>query len=82
MGQEVRVAGCLGVLRDHGGLVFADIRDVSGVVQVVLPQGDTDHTTSTHQPPPPERQSKRPSENRVHRASRCDGLIHEYRNAA
>ena len=40
VGEAVRVAGWLGVVRDHGGLVFADIRDRSGVVQVVLPQGD------------------------------------------
>ncbi|MGI8937010.1 MAG: aspartate--tRNA ligase [Iamia sp.] len=36
----VRVAGWLGVVRDHGGLVFADVRDQSGVVQVVLPEKD------------------------------------------
>ncbi|HXH57387.1 aspartate--tRNA ligase [Iamia sp.] len=38
--STVRVAGWLSVLRDHGGLVFADVRDQSGIVQVVLPQDD------------------------------------------
>ncbi len=35
IGQEVRVAGFVENIRDHGGVIFVDIRDMSGVVQVV-----------------------------------------------
>ena len=35
-GSEVRVAGWAGRVRDQGGVVFVDMRDVSGIVQVVF----------------------------------------------
>ena len=35
-GREVRLAGWVGRRRDHGGVIFIDLRDASGVVQVVL----------------------------------------------
>ncbi len=35
-GQEVTVAGSVAVRRDHGKLIFIDLRDVSGTVQTVI----------------------------------------------
>jgi len=35
IGSEVRVAGFVENIRDHGGVIFVDIRDMSAVIQVV-----------------------------------------------
>lgn len=40
VGQSVTVMGWVHRRRDHGGLIFIDLRDVSGVVQVVLDPSD------------------------------------------
>jgi len=47
LGKEVKLAGWIDVRRDHGKLVFLDLRDMSGKVQmVVLPNHAEAHTVA------------------------------------
>ena len=39
IGKELRIAGWVENIRDHGGVSFLDIRDMYAVVQVVLRDG-------------------------------------------
>ena len=35
IGKEIKIAGWIANIRDHGGVIFVDVRDESGVVQLV-----------------------------------------------
>ena len=45
VGQEIKVAGWVNTRRDHGGVIFVDLRDHTGLVQVVF---NPDHDDIFH----------------------------------
>lgn len=50
VGKKVRIAGWVETIRDLGGLVFLDIRDMYGITQVVTSGEETDVNFASHIP--------------------------------
>ena len=50
VGKEVKIAGFVETIRDLGGLVFLDIRDMYGITQVVTSAEEQDVDIASHIP--------------------------------
>ena len=50
VGKKVKIAGFVQTIRDLGGLVFLDIRDMYGITQVVTSSKDSDVDFASHIP--------------------------------
>ncbi len=46
VGQTIKLAGWVDTIRDHGGVMFVDIRDHYGVTQVVMNEGEKEKGVS------------------------------------
>ena len=50
VGKKVRIAGFVQTIRNHGGVVFLDIRDMYGITQVVTSGKETEVDFASHIP--------------------------------
>ena len=50
IGKEVRIAGFVQTIRNHGGVVFLDIRDMFGITQAVTSGREDDVEFASHIP--------------------------------